>query len=125
MDSLALDANWDLTVDAYGNWRTVGDATPGNLTGAGYRLAQDVATRCLSWRGEVYFDTTQGVPYDSVLGEYASISYLQQLYTVEALAVPTCAQALPNLTLTRGSKRTLTGSITVADFVGNVGTIAL
>ena len=125
MDSLALTTDWDLDVDAYGNWRTVGDATPGDLTGPGYRLAQDVATRCLSWRGEVYFDTTQGVPYAGILGEYATISYLQQLYTVEALAVPTCAQAIPDLTLQRGSKRLLTGTITVADFAGNIGTVTL
>ena len=125
MDSLALTSDWDLDVDAYGNWRTVGDATPGATSGPGYRLAQDVATRCLSWRGEVYFDTTQGVPYSAILGEYASISYIQQLYTVEALKVPACAQAIPDLTITRGSKRTLTGSFAVADFVGNLGAITL
>ena len=125
MDSLALTADWDFDVDAYGNWRTVGDATPGDLTGPGYRLAQDVATRCLSWRGEVYFDTTQGIPYETIVGQFASIAYVQQLYTVEALKVPACAQAVPDLTLTRGNKRTLTGSLTVADFTGNVGSIAL
>lgn len=123
MDTLALTPDWDITVDKYGNWMTVGDATPGAETGPGMRLAQDVATRCLSWRGEVYYDDTQGIRYDQILGQAPNMTLVQSTYTTEALKVPECAQALPNFTFTAGAKRVVTGALTVSDLRGNSGEV--
>ena len=119
MDTFALDyALWDLQTDAYGNWATVGDATPGDATGPGLRLAQDVATRCLSWRGEVYYDAAQGIAYPQILGQAPNMALLQSAFTTEALNVSGCVQALPNFTFTGGATRVVTGTLTVTDING-------
>lgn len=127
MDTLALDfAAWDITTDAQGNWATVGDATPqSDQTGPGMRLAQDVATRCLSWRGEVYYDATQGIRYETIMGEYPNLALLQNAYNTEGLKVPLCQTALANFTFTAGKSRTLTGTLTVADVNANTGTAVI
>src|ERR1700739_5101531 len=69
MDTLLLDTgSWDMDLDAFGNLATCGDNTPNATnTGPEYRMAQDVATQCLSWQGEVYYDTTVGLPYNTFL----------------------------------------------------------
>ena len=113
---MALDtATWDLAVDPYGNLATVGDATPGDLTGPGYRMAQDVACRCMSWLGEVYYDTTQGIRYDQVLGLAPNLVLVQSLYVNEALKVAPVAQAVANLTYAAGAQRRVTGQLVVSD----------
>jgi len=127
MDTLALDlALWDLDVDERGNWRTVGSSTPkSDQTGPGMRLAQDVATRCLSWRGEVYYDTTQGIRYERILGEAPNMALLQSAFNTEALKVPECRTALVDFAFVGRDKRTLSGNLTVADFNGATGTVQL
>lgn len=123
MDTLALTDDWDLDVDAYGNWATVGDSTPATSTGPGMRLAQDVATRCLSWRGEVYYDAGQGIRYELILGQAPNMALLQSTFASEALKVPGCAQAIPNFTFTAGKSRNVSGALTVADVAGNAGEV--
>lgn len=127
MDTLALDyGNWDLDVDTRGNWRTVGASTPrSDETGPGMRLAQDVATRCLSWRGEVYYDTTQGIRYETIMGEAPNMALLQSAYNTEALKVPECRTALVDFAFTGRDRRVLSGNLTVADFNGAAGAIQL
>ena len=127
MDTLALDTSlWDLDVDARGNIRTVGDATPqSDQTGPGMRLAQDVATRVRAWLGEVYFDTTQGINYPVYLGGPPNLSLLQSVFNTEALKVPLCASALSQFTFTAGASRTLGGTLYVSDTAGNGGQVAL
>ena len=125
MDTLLLDTStWDLTTDASGNLATVGDADRDATNGSALRLAQDVATRVSSWRGEVYYDTTQGIPYDTILGEYPNLVVLQQLYSEEALNVPGCATALAQLTYDR-TGRLLGGTINVSDISGNPAVVTL
>lgn len=127
MDTLALDyGNWDLDTDTRGNWRTVGSSTPrSDETGPGMRLAQDVATRCLSWRGEVYYDTTQGIRYETIMGEAPNMALLQSAYNTEALKVPECRTALVDFAFVGRDQRVLSGNLTVADFNGAAGTIQL
>lgn len=127
MDTLALAHDtWDITTDALGNWATFGDATSqSDQTGPGMRLAQDVATRCLAWRGEVYYDTTQGIRYDTIMGEYPNLALLQNAYNTEGLKVPLCQTALANFTFTAGAQRKLGGTLTVSDINGNAGTVSL
>lgn len=125
MDTLQLTTGWDLNVDGYGNLATVGDATPGDMTGPGMRLAQDVATRCLTWYGEVYYDTTQGIRYEQIMGQAPNMPLIQNAFSTEALKVPGCAQCYPALTFTPGDSRTIGGTLTVADFAANAGQVSL
>jgi hypothetical protein len=58
--SLALNSDWDLTLDAYGNLATV--------TGH-ERVAQDVAAACRLVKGEAIFHVDRGVPhFTDILG---------------------------------------------------------
>lgn len=53
--SLLLDiVAWDLTLDAKGNWALADDP---------YAILQNVSTACRLIQGELYYDTTKGVPY--------------------------------------------------------------
>jgi hypothetical protein len=127
MDTLALDhSTWDITTDALGNWATFGDATPrSDQTGPGMRLAQDVATRCLAWRGEVYYDTLQGIRYETIMGEFPNLALLQNAFNTEGLKVPLCQTALADFTFTAGHARRLSGTLTVADVSANTGSVQL
>ena len=128
MDTLALDTTlWDLDVDASGNWRTIGDATgTGNSpTGPGMRLAQDVATRCLAFTGEVYYDRTQGVNYDQILGGPPNMALVNNAFQSQAVLVPGCAQALANFVFAAGAKRKVTGSMVATDITGTGGVVAV
>lgn len=70
-NTLLLDTQaWDLVLDASGN---IALATPP------YSLAQDVASACRTFLGEVYYDTTLGVPYwQKILGQFPPISLVKQ-----------------------------------------------
>jgi hypothetical protein len=126
VDTLALDLQlWDLDVDSRGNWRTVGDATPLPVTtGPGMRLAQDVATRCMAWRGEVYYDATQGIRFENILGQGPNTALAQDAFQTEALKVPDCNTALPNFTFTPRTRQ-LGGTMTVSNLAGYGGTVVL
>jgi hypothetical protein len=80
-NTLFLDpASWDLTVDINGNIAMASDP---------YSLAQDAASAIRTFQGEVFYDTTQGVPYwATVLGKTPSIAYLKSLFVAAALTVP-------------------------------------
>ena len=127
MDTLALDTSlWDLTVDARGNWMTVGDATPTpDAIGPGMRLAQDVATRCLAWYGEVYYDRLQGIRYETIMGRTPNLSLLQNAFNTEGLKVPLCQTCLADFSYSGGALRKLSGTLTVSDINGNPGTVEL
>lgn len=104
-DTLALvESTWDLDLDARGDLRTVGDATPGTNTGPGMRLAQDVASRVRAWRGEVWFNRQQGVDYPRYLGQAPAMAQLRADFQSEALQVPLCASALADFTLDRATR---------------------
>ena len=123
---LTTDGTWDFDLDAYGNLATCGDATPGATnTGPEYRMAQDVATQCLSWQGEVYYDTTVGLPYDSILGGAPNLVLISSYYQQEALTVYGVQQCVPDLSFTAGATRQLTGNVLVADSSGRIATVQL
>ena len=127
MDTLQLDVTlWDLTTDVYGNLATVGDATPvSTQTGPGMRLAQDVATRTRAWRGEVYYDTTQGVRYDTILGAAPNLAVIQNAFNTEALKVPLCETAIAIFQFAAGSVRKMSGTLNVSDVDGNNAVVTL
>lgn len=141
IDTLALTADWDLDVDDRGNMRTIGDST-GQVTqilmtgdsvprttqniqtGPGMRLAQDVASRTRAWRGEVWFDTQQGIDYPRYLGLAPSVLELRADFQNEALRVPACATALADFDLTR-TTRELGGTLFLSDLSGFTAQVAV
>jgi len=79
--TLLLDTvTWDLVVDSSGN---IAMATEP------YSLAQDAASACRLFQGELWYDTTQGVPYfQAILGQMPPLAYLKARYVAAAQTVP-------------------------------------
>jgi len=114
MTTLFLDTTtWDLTVDADGNI-----AVASGL----YATAQDVASAVRLFRGELWYDTTQGVPYfDRVLAKAVPLSFVATLVSAAAKTVPGVADAKCDLALT---DRTVSGKITIANESGQTATVS-
>lgn len=115
--SLQLDNDsWDILLDGAGNLAITSDKQA---------VAQDVATACLSHLGEVWFDTTLGIPWLSeIVGKNSSVSYIQNQMEEEALRLPYVAQALATVIFDR-EKRKASGLITVIDTQGRESRILL
>lgn len=81
MDTLLLDTiTWDLVVDSNGN---IAKAQ------APYSLAQDAASACRLFQGELWYDVNQGVPYwQNVLGQMPPLALLKSYYETAAKTVP-------------------------------------
>lgn len=79
--TLLLDTvTWDLFTDAAGNIAMA--ARP-------YAIAQDCASACRLFKGELWYDLAPGVPYfESVLGHYPSPAFMQAMYIKASLTVP-------------------------------------
>lgn len=86
MRSLLLDRGiWDICLDANGNI-AVADSP--------YAIAQDVACAIRLFKGELWFDTTKGVPhFQQILGHHPSLSVLKAALQTAALTVPEVATA--------------------------------
>ena len=82
MNTLLLDqTTWDLCLSG-GNIAVASDP---------YSVAQSVASACRTFLGEVYYDTTIGVPYfQNILGAICSISYIKAQLCSAAATVPGC-----------------------------------
>lgn len=102
MKSLLLAQNtWDLTCDASGNIAVCSDP---------YALAQNIATKCRLFLGELWFDTTQGIPYfQLILGKLPPAQVVRQLYIQAAESVTGIASA--NMFFSSFNKRILAGQI--------------
>ena len=99
---LRLDS-WDLAVDAAGNIATA--ATP-------YASAQDAASAIRTYAGEVYFDTTVGVPYlTEILGFAPSLPLVKSELQKAAETVPDVKSAKVFIASNEG--RSLTGQVQV------------
>lgn len=80
-NTLLLDIQtWDLTVDSFGNIAVASEP---------YALAQDAASQCRLFLGELWYDTTQGIPYfQEILGQMPPLAYLRSQYEIAASLVP-------------------------------------
>ena len=80
-DTFLLDVDsWDLTLDANGNVA---------LSNPAYALAQDVASAVKLFAGELWYDTTKGVPYfQDVLGQLPPVPLFIRHLEDAALTVP-------------------------------------
>ena len=81
MNTMLLDRGvWDLCLDSSGNVAMASDP---------YALAQDVASAIKLFAGELWYDTTKGVPYwGQILGEMPPIPLIKAKLIAAALTVP-------------------------------------
>lgn len=102
--TLLLDtATWDLTVDSFGNIAVASDP---------YSLAQDAASAIKTFLGELYYDTTVGVPWlTQILGQAPSLALLKQQLVDAALTVPGIASA--QVFISSFTDRVVTGQVQV------------
>lgn len=109
---LATDT-WDLITDASGNIA---------LAGEPYAIAQDVASACRTWIGELWYNTAPGIPYADILGQRPPLPLIKSLMEAEARTVPDVQAATCQLALQ--DNRSLTGQIQITTTAGetvNVG----
>jgi hypothetical protein len=102
--TLLLDRTpWDLVLDAEGNIAVASEP---------YSLAQDAASAIKTYRGEVFWDTSVGVPWlTAIFGKNPSISQLKGYFVAAALTVPGVASA--QCFITAVTRRTVSGQIQV------------
>jgi len=109
MNTLLLDTvAWDLVLDANGNIA---------VASAPYALAQDAASAIRTFAGEVYYDTTQGIPYfGQILGKFPPVSLMKAQFEAAAMTVPsvTAAKAF----ITGFANRKVTGQVQITDALG-------
>lgn len=116
MDSLLLDRTlWDLCLDAKGNIA---------VTQAPYAIAQDVACACRLFLGELYYDTTDGIPYfQEILGHRPPMSLLKASLSAASLSVPGVASAI--VFISSMTNRVVDGQIQVTTTDGGSVVISL
>ena len=115
-DTLLLDrATWDLTLDSDGNIA---------LAAPPYALAQDVASACRLLEGELWLDTTKGVPYFAeILGQLPSIGLIKARLVAAALTVPAIVDAV--VYLDDIADRQVTGQVHATDQAGALHLVGL
>lgn len=108
MRTVLLDtALWDLVLDAKGNI-AVADAP--------YALAQDAASAIKLFKGELWYDTRPGVPYDQILGRSPPLSFIKAQFVAAALRVPGVVAA--QCFLNEITDRQVHGQVQVTDRAG-------
>lgn len=111
MQTLLLDdENWDLSIDASGNIAVAPDPLS---------MAQDAASAIRTFAGEVYFDTTIGIPYFSqILGYAPPVSLMKAYFNQAAMQVPGVAAA--KTFITNWQDRIVSGQVQITDSSGKV-----
>jgi hypothetical protein len=81
MKTLLLNPkDWDLYLDSSGNIAVASEP---------YALAQDVASAVRVFKGEVFYDTSKGIPYfDEILGHSPPVALMRKYWQDAALTVP-------------------------------------
>lgn len=129
-DTILLDlTTWDYVVDAAGNWAK---ASPP------YALAQDVSSACRLIKGELWYDTSQGIRYlnlnggkggpnnnSNVLGQTPPLSVLQEYFVQAAKTVPGVVKAVAVIQSFDAANRQVIGQVQFTDVNGNTGTVSL
>jgi hypothetical protein len=109
MRSLLLDTvSWDLALDTSGNIAVASNP---------YAMAQDAACAIRTWQGDVYYDTTAGIPYrDQILGQQVPLALVRSYLEAAALTVPGVVEA--RAFFTRFEGRRLAGQVQITDRAG-------
>jgi len=107
-------SGWDLTVDSRGNIA---------LATGHYAIAQDVASAVRLFQGELWYDTTQGLPYfEEVLGKRPSIEFMKAMFVEAGLAVPAVVSIKCFLT-GPGRPRVVGGQMQITDNTGKLSVV--
>lgn len=109
---LAIDT-WDLITDSSGNIALADDP---------YAIAQNVASACRTWKGELWYNTVPGIPYEEILGHLPPLPLVKSLMETEARSVEGVQSAA--CLFSSLDNRTLTGQIQIITTSGdtiNVG----
>lgn len=108
-NTLILDQRaWDLVIDSMGN---IAMAQPA------YALAQDVASAVKLFLGELWYDTTKGIPYfQNILGHLPPVSLFIGYIEKAALTVPGVVSA--QCIITEFSNTAITGRVKFIDEQG-------
>ena len=106
MKTLLLDTQaWDFVIDATNNIAVATNP---------YALAQDAASAIRLFQGELYYNTTLGVPYfNEILGEVPPLSYMKQKFTDAALTVPEVTAA--RCFISSFTNREINGQVQITD----------
>lgn len=109
MKTLLLDTVlWDLVKDASGNIAVASDP---------YSQSQDASSAARLFAGELWLDTTQGIPYWSqILGQLPPLSLVKELIVNAALGVPGVTAATVFITAFVG--RRLSGQLQITNSSG-------
>lgn len=100
--------NWDLVIDKSGDLAVASDP---------YSQAQDAASAIRTFEGEVYYDTTIGVPYwQQILGKLPPPALMKAYFVQAALTVPGVIRA--RVFLSTLEKRILTGQVQITNTTG-------
>ncbi len=116
MNTLLLDASWDLTLDASGNIAVA--------TGP-YALAQDVASAVRTFQSEVWYDFTFGVPYLQRIFNQTppqappSLQFMKAKYIAVGLTVPG-VQSIKCFLTGPDSSRRVGGQLQITDNDGTM-----
>jgi hypothetical protein len=114
--TLLLDNSyWDLVLDSNGD---IAVASPP------YAVAQDVASAIKTFLGEVWYDSTLGVPYfQQILGKAPPLSVFKAAMVDAALTVPSVVSAVCIIESFQG--RQVTGQVQFVTSSGQVQTVAI
>lgn len=109
MKTLLLNPQtWDLMKDGAGNIA---------LASNPYSLAQDAASAIKLFANELWYDTTQGIPYfEEILGRQAKIQLMKAKFEAAALTVPGVFSAA--VFFTSILDRNVRGQVQVTDEAG-------
>jgi hypothetical protein len=109
LKTILLDrSTWDLVLDAQRNLAVATEP---------YRLAQDAASACRAFLGEVWYDTKKGIPYwGQILGHRPPLSLIKAKMVAVAMTVPGVVAA--QCFISSVADRTVRGQIQVTDANG-------
>jgi hypothetical protein len=116
--TLCLDVGtWDLIADASGN---IARADPP------YAVAQDVASAIKTFLGEVWYDDTIGIPYQTkILGQVPPLSIFKQYMVAAALTVPSVVSAVCVIQSYSRLTRRIVGQVQFQTSDGTAGTVGI
>jgi hypothetical protein len=111
VDTLLLDdQEWDIVLDINNNFAIASNP---------YSLAQDAASEIKTFQGEVWYDTTLGVPYwQQILGYFPPVRVMKTAFVAAAELVPEVIEA--QCFILAITNRAVTGQVQILDASGVV-----
>lgn len=109
-NTLLLDrTEWDLILDINGNIA---------MGTAPYSISQDVASALKLFKGELWYDTSKGVPYlSNILGQYPSKSILIEYISKAVKSVPG-VKSIKSIDIKKDPKENVGIEIKFIDYTG-------